>query len=74
MEDFIMKRIGKLLFIFILAAVIVIVCYLLFMTATDYRPKEKLTLDINNNQVSKIKSDTEYSLMTYNIGYCGLDD
>jgi len=69
-----MKRIGKILFIFILAAVIVIVVYLLFMTATDYRPKEKLTLDINNNQVSNIKSDAEYSLMTYNIGYCGLDD
>lgn len=48
--------------------------YLLFMTLTDYNPEDVIKLTIENNNVEILKKDTTLSVITYNIGYCGLDD
>ena len=43
------------------------------MSVTDYKPQETIKLDINNKQVESIKKGVPISVMTFNIGYCGLD-
>jgi len=69
-----LKKAGKILIFIIFSIVCALSLYLIFMQMTDYNPKEKVTLDINNNQSVPLKTDFKYTLMTYNIGYCGLDD
>lgn len=43
------------------------------MSVTDYKPQEAIKLDINNKQGEPIKRGVPISVMTFNIGYCGLD-
>lgn len=50
-----------------------IILYLLFMTVTDYKPDEVEELQIENNQQSILTVEDALSIITYNIGYCGLD-
>ncbi|MCT4597044.1 MAG: endonuclease/exonuclease/phosphatase family protein [Vallitalea sp.] len=52
---------------------LVIALYFAFMTVTDYRPKDVVTLDVQNNIENQLKKDTKISALIYNIGYCGLD-
>jgi endonuclease/exonuclease/phosphatase family metal-dependent hydrolase len=47
--------------------------YLAFMTITDYKPEKTISLDIEANQTALLKKDVPLSVMTFNIGYCGLD-
>jgi endonuclease/exonuclease/phosphatase family metal-dependent hydrolase len=47
--------------------------YLLFMTVTDYKPVEKIALEIDNKQTKTIQLGEEMSAMIFNIGYAGLD-
>lgn len=68
MKDFIkwiLGIIGILLIIFII--------YLIVMTIVDYRPKDVIKLDIENNKKNTVKANTPLSVLTFNIGYCGLD-
>ena len=53
--------------------VLVVFLYLVFMTLTDYKPKEVINLDIKNNTAEILKKGLPLSVMTFNIGYCGLD-
>jgi endonuclease/exonuclease/phosphatase family metal-dependent hydrolase len=67
----------KLLILFLGIVVIVVILiggYLLFMTLTDYKPEAVITLEIQNNQSRTIKMDESLTIMTFNIGYCGLDE
>lgn len=50
-----------------------IALYFAFMTVTDYRPKDVVTLDIENNLDKQLGKETKISALIYNIGYCGLD-
>jgi endonuclease/exonuclease/phosphatase family metal-dependent hydrolase len=47
--------------------------YFIFMTITDYRPEEIIPLTVENNVPEIVKKDSALSVLTYNIGYCGLD-
>ncbi|WP_242985350.1 endonuclease/exonuclease/phosphatase family protein [Vallitalea okinawensis] len=62
----------KVMFITLFLAGIVSL-YLLFMTVTDYKPEEIEILNIENNQQSVLTLEDTLSIITYNIGYCGLD-
>ena len=57
----------------IAAIVIVIIGYFLFMTITDYKPDEILEVEIKNNKREEAKLNSLMTVMTYNIGYCGMD-
>jgi endonuclease/exonuclease/phosphatase family metal-dependent hydrolase len=52
---------------------LVVFMYLAFMTITDYRPKEAIDLDIENNKTDILKKGVAFSVLTFNVGYCGLD-
>ncbi|MCY6355157.1 endonuclease/exonuclease/phosphatase family protein [Clostridium sp. ZS2-4] len=67
------KKIFKIIIGIILILAIIIAAYLVFMTVTDYRPEEIIRLDVENNKEDEIKKKTSLSIVTYNIGYCGLD-
>lgn len=67
------KKIFKIIIGIILVLAIIIAAYLVFMTVTDYKPEEIISLNVENNKEDKIKKNTSLSIVSYNIGYCGLD-
>ncbi len=68
-----MKKIIKGLLAVVVVVIVVVVGYFVFMTLTDYKPDEFITLDIQNNQQRMLKATDSVSIMTFNIGYAGLD-
>jgi endonuclease/exonuclease/phosphatase family metal-dependent hydrolase len=52
---------------------LVVLLYLAFMTITDYRPAKAINLEIKNNRAATLKKGVPLSILTFNIGYCGLD-
>ncbi len=52
---------------------LIVLIYLAFMTATDYRPPELLALEIRNNAAAPLEKGTPFSVLSFNIGYCGMD-
>jgi endonuclease/exonuclease/phosphatase family metal-dependent hydrolase len=68
------KSIIKVFGIIVVLLALVVGLYFLFMTLTDYKPKDVISLSINNNVETVLEKGTKVSAMTYNIGYCGLDE
>lgn len=48
--------------------------YVLFMVITDYKPKEIISITVENNKQESINVNQIFSLLTYNIGYAGMDE
>ena len=67
------RKILKGLLLVIGLPVLVVFLYLAFMTVTDFKPQEAINLDIKNNTVEILKKGVPLSVLTFNIGYCGLD-
>jgi endonuclease/exonuclease/phosphatase family metal-dependent hydrolase len=67
------RKILKGLRLLIGLPVLVVILYLGFMTVTDYRPQEAIRLEIKNNRAEILKKGMPLSILTFNIGYCGLD-
>ena len=71
-----MKMILKLLIICILCILAVGVLYfvglLIYSSVTEFKPDQIETLDCNEKGIHQIPSNTEISLLTWNIGYAGL--
>lgn len=67
------RKILKIIVGIILVLAIIIAAYLVFMTVTDYKPEDIISLNVENNKEDKIKKNTPLSIVSYNIGYCGLD-
>jgi endonuclease/exonuclease/phosphatase family metal-dependent hydrolase len=66
------KKILKALLIILLLAVIGFVGVIIYAVITDYKPKEKE--NVFTGEKTEILNDAmELSLLTWNIGYCGLD-
>lgn len=63
----------KILGLVVGVLVCVFLLYLLVMTITDYRPKDIITLEVENQQEKTISKDEVFTITTYNIGYCGMD-
>ncbi|MEI6614879.1 MAG: endonuclease/exonuclease/phosphatase family protein, partial [Chrysiogenales bacterium] len=53
--------------------VLIVVLYLIYMTLTGYRPAAAINLEIKKNQAATLKKGVPLSILTFNIGYCGLD-
>jgi endonuclease/exonuclease/phosphatase family metal-dependent hydrolase len=43
------------------------------LTLTDFKPDEKVKLDINNNQNKQLTLNQEITMTSFNIGFAGLD-
>lgn len=68
-----LKKTSKLL-AWVLGTILLLVGgFLLYATLTDYKPEEKITLDIVNNQTPIVKEGQPITITTFNIGYAGLD-
>ena len=69
----ILKKILKALLIVILLLVLAFAGIIVYAIISDYKPDEKVTL-FNSGNPDILKDSMEVSLMTWNIGYCGLDN
>lgn len=67
------KRILKTVAVIITAAVIAFAGLLIYLTATDYRPEPVETVALNGTGTKKLNLGDSLSLLSFNIGYCGLD-
>lgn len=67
------SKIIKPISFIVLAAVLIVGGFLLYITFTDYKPKEIVELTVHNNQEQLLKQGKPFSVTTFNIGYAGLD-
>lgn len=60
--------------VFILFSFILILALFIgYITITDYKPQESFPLTIANNPSKVLNTGEAFSILTFNIGYCGLD-
>jgi len=50
-----------------------VVLFLGFLALTDYRPAAAVALEVRNNPPRLLERREPLSLLTFNIGYCGMD-
>lgn len=68
------KKLLKAVLCIFLALIFLGGSYIGFMIATDYKPEEKITLDIENTTEKKLKANENISISTFNIGYGTMDN
>jgi endonuclease/exonuclease/phosphatase family metal-dependent hydrolase len=68
----ILKKILKALAIFIILLIAGFCGLIVYALISDYKPAEKVTLAVNESP-SPLSDTATISLLTWNIGYCGLD-
>jgi endonuclease/exonuclease/phosphatase family metal-dependent hydrolase len=66
------KKFLKAVIILIIALWLIFFGIIIYAVITDYKPGEKIT--IAETSSPQVLSDTVFSLLTWNIGYCGLDE
>lgn len=53
---------------------VILACsYIVYMNSSYYRIEDDLSLEVINNQNTILEKDTEYSVLTYNIGFGAYD-
>lgn len=67
-------KILKATLVFFLVLLILFGGYLIFMFVTDYKPDKITSITVNQDKSEKVEKNKPLSIMTFNIGYCGLDD
>lgn len=67
-----LKKILKAISIVILVAVIGFAGLIIYAVITDYKPQEK-EIVFNSDNPDKLNDIVEISLISWNIGYCGMD-
>jgi endonuclease/exonuclease/phosphatase family metal-dependent hydrolase len=55
-------------------ALLIPAAFLIFLTATDYRPEYKTTLAVENNAEGRIQTNEKLTIVTSNVGYGAIDD
>ncbi len=68
----IIKKVIKALLVLVLFIILVFAGIIVYAIISDYKPEEK-TIVFNSNKPDILNDSLEISLMTWNIGYCGLD-
>ena len=68
-----MRRWGKILLSIILAIVILLGAFLLYISSTDYKPEDVVAVNVQRNQETQLASDQIFSITSFNLGYGGLD-
>ncbi len=66
-----MKKMLKFLLYLIVVIVVIVVGFLIYATIDDYKPQEEISLS-ENPSAKPLSLDT-ISVMTWNVGYCGMD-
>ena len=69
-----LKKFLKYALVLVGVLAVVFGLYVLFMVITDYKPKEIIPITIENNKKEDINKNLTFSLLTYNIGYAGMDE
>ena len=67
-----MKKILKIIGTILLTVIIAVLLFLGILTITEFRPETVESVDILGNAKSTVSSGSELSILTWNIGYCGL--
>lgn len=68
-----LKKVVKSILIILLIIIFIVAAYLIFMEVTDYRPPKELKLSISKDQEKTLQKGSKVSILTYNIGYGGMD-
>ena len=72
MREVLKKFLIVVLSLFLL--LVILVCsYIVYMNSSYYRIEDNLSLEVINNQKIILEKDTEYSILTYNIGFGAYD-
>jgi len=69
------KRIITISAVVLIIPVIVFIGFLAYMSMTDYKPQGMIPLTAENNRYKTrmVGVNTPFSILIFNIGYCGLD-
>lgn len=67
------KKIIRIITYIILAITLIFTAFLSYLTITDYHPKAEIPLQVKNNSDKVFSTGKEFSVITFNTGYCGLD-
>lgn len=54
--------------------VALLIIFLIYVTAVDYKPPGQVELNAINNMSGKVKQGEPFTVTTFNIGYAGLDE
>lgn len=68
-----MKRILKIILVFIALVIFITFTYVLYVSLQYYRIKDNTKLNIENNTTNNFEFDKEYKVLTYNIGFGAYD-
>jgi len=68
----IIKKILKAVFLLIVVLIIGFAGIIIYAMISDYKPDEKVSIAVYENP-GQLNDSAEISLLTWNIGYCGLD-
>ena len=72
MREVLKKFLTVILSLFFL--LVILACsYIVYMNSSYYRIEDDLSLEVINNQNLILEKDTEYSILTYNIGFGAYD-
>lgn len=66
------KKFLKAFLVLVIVLIIGFAVIIIYALISDYRPDEKVSIAVNENP-GKLNDSAEISLLTWNIGYCGLD-
>lgn len=68
-----MKKIIKIILGIIVAVVLIVIGYLLYVILTFYRLDDNLVIETTNNSNEQLKLDQSYTITTYNLGFGAYD-
>ncbi len=68
-----MKKVLKIVFYIVLVAVLLFAAFLITAMVKDYQPEDVIVLE-ESNTTDKIADSLEFSVLSWNIGYCGLSE
>ncbi|WP_068778730.1 endonuclease/exonuclease/phosphatase family protein [Paenibacillus sp. GM2] len=57
----------------LLALIAIIAVFLIYITASDYKPAAEIKLTADRNPEARLEQGQPFSVTTFNIGYAGLD-
>ena len=63
------KTVSKIIIILIILVALVVAGYVIYLSKTYYRIEDNQTLEIENNSSKILETNTQYSALTYNIGF-----
>lgn len=69
-----MKKLGKIVLGIISFLLVIVIGYVGYCATSYYRIDDNLEIETRNNQSELLKTNTEYSILTYNVGFGAYSD